>query len=381
MHVQLPKYVGIKVREVTMQDDSTGQWPAPVPIMGAITDIGFEEVQQVEKTVRRLRRGNPVRKIARDVMNRRPVDSAQPLIASLVGTTRPASERQIAAWALGWTPLDASDRQAAMSILRDVLEGEQPGDPLRFLRIGTRSLMISAVCTFVIVTVKYGWNRYDAADLFFQMLFMMIMATLVTMTPISLYIDRTRANRVRAAAAASLGRLQCLDSVGALTAALYDRSPVVRRAAVPALSSVLPLLTPEHYGQLSVQAIPNLCRALGHSDIMLVLHVLSALEIVGDGRTVRPVQQLITTGRNDQVRNLAAQILPVLQERQHMESASKMLLRASDATSSAGATLLRPSSMMPPPTLTVRSEISSPFDMSTDETEPEVLRINNTGSP
>jgi hypothetical protein len=102
-----------------MQNDSDMQQTVPGSLTSAVADISFEEVQQAERTIRRLKRGNPVRKLARDVMNRRAVENVQPLLKSLSDPTRPGRERQIAAWALGWTSLDAAQKQAAADVLRD----------------------------------------------------------------------------------------------------------------------------------------------------------------------------------------------------------------------------------------------------------------------
>jgi hypothetical protein len=218
-----------------------------------------------------------------------------------------------------------------------------------------------------------------------RLLFTTVLAS-VPVVSVSLSLDRKQNNRVRAAAAVALGRLQSVESVGALTTALYDHSAAVRRAAVPALKSALPLLTPEHYGQLGVQAIPNLCRALGHGDELLVLHVLDALEKVGDGRAVQPVEETATRGRTDRIRQMAIRILPLLQERQRQESASKMLLRAAVPTESAPHTLLRPVSAEPLSPLQTSMETplpttgaSSPVTTQPDEQPPQVLRLNTSG--
>ena len=82
-----------------------------LPLLSDVTaDISFAEAQQAGKTIRRLKRGNPVRKLARDVMNRRPIGEVQPLFESLANTAHPAQEREIAAWT---SRLDAAGRRTA----------------------------------------------------------------------------------------------------------------------------------------------------------------------------------------------------------------------------------------------------------------------------
>ena len=360
-----------------MQNETNALLTAPALLTDAAFDIGFEEVAQAEKVICRLKPGNPVRKLARNVMNRRPVESVQPLLASLSNPSRPGKERQAAAWALGCTSLDTAEKQAAINVLRDVLEKEQAADTTRFKRIAVRAGICSLGLTLaymqwlhvVDMNRSFGWvfrwsnfmyddsRRIEAFDVLKHSALVTTVLSLVPVVPASLALDRKQANKVRAAAALSLGRLQSVGSVGALTSALNDRSAAVRRAAEAALKSVLPLLRSQDYGQLGVQAIPNLCRALGHSDDTLVLHILSALEYVGDGRAVRPVEQLVTSGRTDCVREMAVHVLPVLQERQRQESASKMLLRAAAPTANVPETLLRPVNTPTSATLIVNEQM------------------------
>jgi hypothetical protein len=338
--------------------------PVPSLLPDVVADISFSEAQQAEKTIRRLKRGNPVRKLARNVMNRRPIGEVQPLFESLADTSRPAGEREIAAWTLGWTPLDAEQQTHAATLLRDVLEGEQAPDPTRGQRILKRTLAVSLPVTFLFLLWilhllwirhldPYGfrfsyqfsyWYRYYAQrawPMLWQACLSITALALVPTVPVSLLLDRKCNNRVRAAAAVALGRLQSVEAIGALTTALYDRSASVRRAAVSALKNILPLLTNAHYGQLGVQVIPNLCRALQHGDELLVLHVLSALELIGDGQATRPVEQMVRSGRTERLRNLAARVLPMLQERQRQEKASQMLLRAATPVAPGADMLLR----------------------------------------
>ena len=237
-----------------------------------------------------------------------------------------------------------------------MLEGEQAPDPTRWKRFLKRTLALSAPLTFLFLLQMQAHSPYvlqfsdllgsgDSAHLahaiFVQAYLSITALSLIPTAPVSLLLDRKGNNRVRAAAAVALGRLQSVEAIGALTTALYDRSAGVRRAAISALKNILPLLIEAHYGQLGVQVIPNLCRALQQSDELLVLHVLSALELVGDGQATRPVEQMVKSGRTERVRNLALRVLPMLQERQRQEKASQMLLRAATPVAPGADMLLR----------------------------------------
>ena len=334
--------------------------PASPTMPDSPADISFKEAQQAEKIIRRLRRGNPVRKLARDVMNRRPVSDIETLFTSLGDTARPAQEREIAAWTLGWTLLDTVQQAQATALLRDVLEGEQAPDPRRFQRLAARTLAVglplTLVCLLIIQQATFnnywsiqfefrdmfaGYEQQSARMFFFWACVQGLVFALLCVAPVSLLQSHRGSSRVRASAAVALGRLQSVDALGALSTALHDHSARVRLAAASALKNILPLLTNLHYGQLGVHVIPNLCRALRQDDELLALHILSALEQVGDGQAMQSVEQMVTNGRTERVRNLAARVLPVLQERRRQEKSSQMLLRASAPLAPGGDMLLR----------------------------------------
>src|SRR5579863_2980538 len=103
----------------------------------------------------------------------------------------------------------------------------------------------------------------------------------------------------------ALGRLRAPQGIGALAAACRDRAEPVREAAVEALPSVLPTLTPAHYGTLDGQAVPNLCKLLYPFEAKWTRQILEALGKVGDGRAVEPVQRLIAERPNAAIRAAA----------------------------------------------------------------------------
>ena len=69
---------------------------------------------------------------------------------------------------------------------------------------------------------------------------------------------------------------------------------------------------------------------------------LEALGKIGDGRAVYTVERLAARGKSSAIRQAAAQILPILQERQRAENAPGVLLRAANRPGSDVNNLLRP---------------------------------------
>lgn len=138
-----------------------------------------------------------------------------------------------------------------------------------------------------------------------------------------------RINRLRAAAIEALGRIRAPEVCGVLAGCLFTANLSLARAARQALKQALPMLTPDHYGALESSVVPNLCRALLHSDDALALLVLEALGKMGDGRAVRSVEETVRRGRTEAICRAAEAILPVLRERQQQENDRRMLLRGS----------------------------------------------------
>jgi len=160
--------------------------------------------------------------------------------------------------------------------------------------------------------------------------------------PFSAALDRRRLNRVREAAANSLGRLAVPESIGALAAAMYDRDPRVAATAAAALSRTLPMLTKAHYGRFGTEAVRRLCRLLQHPDERLVLDVLTALDKVGDPSAIRPVERLAKRSHSPTVQARVEALLPILYDRQRRAGESGRLLRPSTAPDAPAEILLRP---------------------------------------
>jgi len=141
--------------------------------------------------------------------------------------------------------------------------------------------------------------------------------------------------------------VEALGDLGqpAATAPLATASThrALQDVATSALKKVTLKLRPDDYGTLPLPAIPALCNALTTTSPKAVPIILQALAVIGDGRAVEKVAYLASTDIRSEVRAAAAELLPILQERDRNSRVSSMLLRASQAPEESGQTLLRPS--------------------------------------
>jgi hypothetical protein len=155
-------------------------------------------------------------------------------------------------------------------------------------------------------------------------------------------LEDRRILEIRIAAVEALGHLQHPGAVDALAGVLHVFSPRLRWAAKTALVvKALPALTSEHYGTLKPQTILNLCHALDYPDETFALLLLEALGKVGTGRALPFVARIAAHGNTPRLREQAAQVVPILQERQQQETDRRVLLRGSAAPEIDAAYLLR----------------------------------------
>jgi hypothetical protein len=306
-----------------------------------------------------LRRSNPIRKLAFDVLAGRPLTEVQPVLEALSLTSpRRWRERGAAAWILGQVQLQPEEKASAVEGLCQLLDNQTYTGrrrsikrPLKraaqLLYVPTLLGMLITFLFLVITLVNDSPASRSLLDWMLPCVLGTAVYTIVT-APLTISIatagDRKRNARVRAAAATSLGRMQMPQSVGALARAVLNGSMPVHKAASSALQHVLPTLTPDHYGQLGADAVPSLCRVLPFAEETLALAILDALAKVGDGSAVDSVERLTKRGRTAKVREEATRLLPILQQRQAEENAPKILLRASEQTRPGGDVLLRPAS-------------------------------------
>jgi HEAT repeat protein len=338
------------------------------------------EQKRIAELAAHLRYDNPLRPITRDVLKEAPLSpetiqflieilrnpSLKPLWAretlAWISDQRRAhpehTEREITAFILGRAPLDAAAKEAAADALARTLDNDRTIDKRitlanvgRGLASGTRFLApVSAAIGLAIGACNalsypgFGVLQYLA----WTAIILIVLEVLLSPFFVGALLEQNwlHLSRMRAAAATALGHLRLPESVDSLARADNDDSPEVRDAAIHALDAVLPTLTPDHYGRLGSQTVPNLYRILYAGDESFKLRVLAALEKVGDGRAIAPLKRVATRqlfGATERLSAEAARILPILEARQRQETERGTLLRGSHAAPTATPdTLLRP---------------------------------------
>jgi hypothetical protein len=157
-------------------------------------------------------------------------------------------------------------------------------------------------------------------------------------TPLSPIIEQGRFNRVRAAAARSLGIIGSVAAIDALSRGLHDARGVARTWACTsvrtesgrALINLLPKLGPHARTRLELETVPNLARALPGYGEELSLAIIGAFHHIAGGEAVRAVEWASRRSPSLAVRAAAAELLPHLLRRKREEQAATSLLRAAE---------------------------------------------------
>jgi FOG: HEAT repeat len=288
-----------------------------------------DDADRVIGLIARLPRNSVVRRIALQVVQGRSIEALQPLYTSLLRPRFTAwRERCVAAWALGRAPVTAEDRDSVLQLLLDILEGghrDSMGTRLKRGAFLTSSVWL-AIFTYFSMR-EGGLQVWDYAQ--FVAVSTVIWCILgLFCIPLTVWHERYTTNRIRAAAADSLGKMGSVEAIGTLAAALRDGSPEVRSASAVALHQLLPQVTPAHYGVLGRETMQNLGRALSHPDGQLVFKVLAALENAGTSVAIPWVERSAQRGRTVRVRDVASRVLEILNQRKLRETDRDRLLRA-----------------------------------------------------
>jgi hypothetical protein len=331
--------------------------------------LSATDIKPKKELLKRLEENAAIRRFPWTLF-RRPQRPKYPVPKLLRTLTHPSDSRwrarSAAAAELSTADLDADQRAEVIETLCAIVENKMRRgrrNLYRLVRLMLRSTIISMPfagyslweifrdfirphkgITGMSINVPFvDYHLYRWLALFYVLaLFTAIGFLMLTpiVAPLSLALDVFRSNRVRRAALKALGHFDAPESVGALAGAASDLSPKVRAEAVKALKSVMPALREDHYGRLSPETVPRLCRLLAHRNEPLVLMVLEALEKVGDSRACSPVAHVANRGRTPLLREAAERILPVLHQRRQQENDPDTLLRAAEG-SAAPETLLR----------------------------------------
>lgn len=305
-------------------------------------NLDTPEADELYRLSQRFRESNPTRQLALKHLSGIPL-SEEEITNLLVTIAEPSCfrwrEQQLAVMLLRFLPLARLQRVIAHERLRNIFE----------MKVWPDYQTLFAL-RFVPVWFLFGLllSSLEVPSLF-ALILSAIPATVIIL-PLSGIWEDGRLNCLRAAALRTCGRLKLLESLPMVNDALFYAPGLeqtrgchqVRTAALEALPLIASALTPEDYGRVPSDFVPNLCRALYHPDDWIVMLALETLEKVGDGRAVKPVARMVEQGRTPELRAAAARILPILQERERLEAAPHVLLRASDAPAPKPDELLRP---------------------------------------
>jgi HEAT repeat protein len=163
----------------------------------------------------------------------------------------------------------------------------------------------------------------------------------------------TEANKVNAAAADALICIKDPRSVPSLIEVATEKyAQSARASAMWALRETLPVLNTGDYGLLTSAVERRLTGMFALHNPPLTLASVRALEFVGTGQSVGPLERLArrrtasSAAIYADIRSEAQRVLPVLVERKRLEEASSVLLRPSQVAPDSSGILLRPVSSL-----------------------------------
>lgn len=313
------------------------------------------EAEEIRKLALRLRRSNPIRQIAFTLLQGNPEEivNIQPLRDVLAERSEGRwRERMLAAWALGRAPMTDKQKEEAAQLLCRVASNRQMGAGERTLkrlgramwRTGLFSLFPIFSYWFSILIQNHEWHtmvvnpqQVGMWSALFAVVSIVLFWIFLLFPVGSLSVDWDRNTLVRKYAIRSLGPLGRPSSFRTLVHLCEAFDTYLQ------LEEVLSQLPPECYSEYS-DMTTSLCRLLNrmysYTDEKHFLVVLRALEKVGSGQAVRPVERR-TKFVPTKVCEEAMRILPILQERQRRENDPRLLLRSADSPIAVD-TLLRP---------------------------------------
>lgn len=303
--------------------------------------------------------------------------SHAPLFTALAAT--PASrwkERVLAAWAMGRVKLSREERDAAENMLMEVVVPEEPDTFLDRLLRGfswAYGMMFPVSLVGAIVLSRFG-SEMDWGVAFIQLLVMLGTFSSLFTIPYCFWWGREETihlNFLRAAAAESLGKLHIYGSIGALAKGVYDDNALVQETSTAALMELLPKITEDHRNELNDSAMNGLGELLSHSNSLLVIQTLEAIEVVGTGKLIPFIEHTIQYGSGYGLKEKAKRVLKVLESRRKNEIESSQLMRAAIAPDNEQDLLLRSLVTGEAPLQTVRPRSS--FGSSPDESVSEMF--------
>ena len=300
-----------------------------------------EERRKIVRLMRRISRGHYLHQI----VNRKtgeilPDGAAASELITLLNTTTEDQwrERLIATIALRYVPIIMpAERGSAALALGKTLKS-------RYARRAASAVVRAGLC-IVIAAFSLIMNLLFVPFPMFSVLAVCLLLASPLVFFLSPVWDTAVNENVQIEAIRTLNILQLVESAGALAKAAREQK-CFSRGARQALVQLLPTLTEAHYGRLPNDVTPELCALLLDSETPehLITLTVEALGKVGDGRAVGPMQKFALSAPTPQLREIAANVLPILTARREQENASSTLLRHSSAPPVDAGLLLRAAS-------------------------------------
>ncbi|HLI47315.1 MAG TPA: hypothetical protein VKV18_01300 [Chthonomonas sp.] len=314
----------------------SGQSATEVSSQGAVSrlasdTISPEERQRIETLLTTVSSKSPVRGAVEALLaDPKATVPSEPLYAVL---RRPSwrrwREQQLAVWALARLAERNEQREKTVDAFAKVLSGDFSVQMLTGIGVVALVIMVITIIT---------WKKAGAFSAFLD-----VLATFSSF----MSFKAAFANPVREEAASALGRLKAVEALDSLVQAEFGVLKTLKRKMRETIFSLLPALTPDHYGKLQTRTLRLLAIMLENQTEVENAHlILDALDKVGD-RSVLPILNRIARGKDKagklpSVRAAASQVIAHIEERLAKHKESDLLLRVASETSSS-ANLLRPS--------------------------------------
>ena len=292
----------------------------------------------IDAAIKRCRKsGFPVQRLLAAFAGGRHVPSDFELALETVRNRShgPTSEARVCAWLFGVAALSPDESSAAGGVLREILGSA----PRKLILPATRRLRQSALRSAAIAApsaLLVSLPSWAEGALLLNPLGNFVLFSVCLFVPvfvISFLTELAAARELRFITAHALGRLDYVQAVDALSGAGMGDDSDLCQVALISLRALLPHLTPDHYGMLGPNAVPNLCRLLKeYAPVWMVApglqtDLLEALEKVGDSRAIPVVRRSCRQWPAGPLRQAADRTLETLEERRRRELERDTLLR------------------------------------------------------
>jgi hypothetical protein len=309
--------------------------------------MASDDSGDILKVIRRINEGHPLRQLA-DLVLRDPrafIANPQPVLRAF-SHKHSTRRRVVASWLIVHANWSDSQRHSLSEMLSGSVERAIAPTKLGY----TTKMQVSAViagCS-IVYSLCLGANPLLLLPAGIGVFW------LLSLLPVG--ADRNTIEQLCPPVIGALGNLGQPASLPTIADA-YMHDPL-RIVAAAAVAKVTARLRPEDYGTLPSRTVPALCRILPKADSQTALVILRALTIIGDERAIRAVGSLAGTTQSREIREAAANVLAILQQRAAESQASSVLLRSSSASADEKRALLRAATLgacADPPELMVRA--------------------------